>query len=133
MARARPTLLCLALAACAADDPAPVPIAQTPANPVGVVYTIQKPEAAARIFVEEVAARCWLDTELQAAAVIVDRQTGKIVVVGETEALVVAEFATLGEAATQVALTGPAVDDTARATRLTLRLQQAEASGDTAC
>lgn len=112
---------------------AQAPLAPASAQPAGMVYTMEKPEADARSFVEEVAARCWLDAELQAAAVIVDRQTGRIVVVGETEALVVADFAPLGETRTDVALTGTAIEDTARATRLVLRLNQAEASGDTAC
>ena len=138
MARAFLTLLCLALAACASDEPEPVPVRQAPAAPApaqtnGIVYTMAKPEAQARSFVEEVAARCWLDAELQAAAVIVDRQTGRIVVVGETEALVVADFAAADDTSTDIALTGPAIEDTARATRLVLRLNQAEASGNTAC
>ena len=133
MARAYLSLICLAFAACASDEPAPVPVAQVPAQPASVVYSVQKPEAEARTFVEEVAARCWLDAELGAAAVIVDRQTGRIIVVGETEALLVADFTPAGDTRTDVAITGPAIEDTARATRLTLRLSQAEASGDTAC
>jgi len=133
VARFHLSFLCLALAACATDEPAPVPVAQVPAQPANIVYSVQKPEGQARTFVEEVAARCWLDTELRAAAVIVDRQTGRIIVVGDTEALLVADFTPVGDTRTDVALTGPAIEDTARATRLTLRLSQAEASGDTAC
>ncbi len=135
MARAKLSLICLALGACVtAREPQPVTEAPRPApTPPGLAFAVGLPEADARVFVEEVAARCWLDTELQAAAVIVDRQTGNLVIVGETERLVEATLSRISADQTRLILTGAAIENKPSARRLVARLREAEATGVTAC
>jgi len=123
----------LALSACATAPAEHATPTTTTTRPAELRMTLERPEADARTLVEQVAARCWLDAELQANALIVDKQTGRMVVVGETEELLTARFSAIDAKNTRLSLTGPAIDDTALATRLMTHLRIAEDTGETAC
>ena len=134
MAKLLPVLTCAVLTACvSAEEPAPVAQAPAPAPAPGIDLTLAMNQDDALAFSEEVAARCWLDTELQAAALIVDRHTRRFVIVGETEELVKASVSPIDAGKSRLTLTGPVIQDSARAGRLIARLRQAEATGGTAC
>lgn len=122
-------LTVLLLTGCAAAVPPPVmpaPSAAHPAfpapgtapDPVGQGVRVEAPASIARNRVEELAAACWLDAELRADAMIVDRQTGAIVATGADGPLLRIAFAPLGALATDVRLTGRALDDPQRRARL---------------
>ncbi|MEM6946102.1 MAG: hypothetical protein AAF565_20340, partial [Pseudomonadota bacterium] len=96
--------------------PPPYPLAEGPE----LTIELGLPTAEARPFVEEVAARCWLDGVLQADAMIVDRASGRIVMTGETADLLTVDFIPRPDP-TQLAsmrLSGPAISNEEQTRRL---------------
>jgi len=118
--RAAPLALAL-LAACAARAPQPAP-EPAPAPPVAVApnlaVTVPAPASIAGERVERLAVVCWLDDELAAAQMVVDRQTGAIVAVSADRDLLRIALEPDGPLATRVMLEGPALSDPARAGRM---------------
>lgn len=110
------------------QPPKPVPAAKGPA----VVVTLDRAGKPAHDLVEAVAVRCWLDGVLGGAAMVVDKQTGRVIIDGETETLLAADFLP-GEGVARVRLSGPSIGDAALQDRLIGTLEAAAATGETAC
>ncbi len=127
-----PAALLALLGACAApaERPAPEPAAPEPG---GLSVTLAAPGSIARDRVERLAARCWLDAELAAEVMLVDRRTGEIVAGDATGELLRIAFAPAGALETEVRLAGPALDDPARAGRFEAALARALEGPEPAC
>lgn len=123
------------LAACAAPAPETVaPPAPEPAPAaVGETVRLPAPPSIARARVERLAAACWLDDELAAEIMVVDRNTGAIVAADGTGELLRVAFAPAGPLDTDVTLTGAALDDAARTARMTDALARALEGVEPAC
>ncbi len=128
----------LLLAGCAmpAEDagveaPAPAPAVDLTARP-GLPLALPRTGQAAKTLVEQVAARCWLDGVVRGGSMVVDRQTGHIVITSDTEDLLIADIVPEGTGSI-VRLTGPAAADPAMAVRLSETLQNAVDTGETGC
>ncbi|MEM7497076.1 MAG: hypothetical protein AAF371_03670 [Pseudomonadota bacterium] len=135
-------LLVAGLAACTSDTalydvedippgPPPYPLAEGPELTVELGLATTE----ARLFVEEVAARCWLDGVLQADAMVVDRASGRIVMTGETADILVVDFIPRPsvEALATMRLSGPVVTNEQKTRRLIEHLERAERTGEIAC
>lgn len=127
-------LLAIAAVALAACVPAPRQQAQ-PKPPVGpeLVVLISKTGQPARDLLELVAARCWLDGVVLGAQMIVDRQTGRVIIVGDTRDLLAADFLRNKGGRSRVRLSGPVVADPVKADKLVQSLDRAVRTGETAC
>ncbi|MGF1554217.1 MAG: hypothetical protein ACFBWO_17195 [Paracoccaceae bacterium] len=116
----------LSLAACATDDEAvvsgipPQPLGYPLAPDPSMTVELDRSTPEAIPFVEEIAARCWLDGLVQADAMIVDRSSGRIVMTGETTDLLILDFLPVDEEAlASLRLAGPVlVDETKTETML---------------
>jgi hypothetical protein len=64
---------------------------------------------------------------------IVDRNTGRLIIDDDTAMLLTAEFLPPRDGRTRVRLTGPAADDPATALKLAQSVDKAEKTGETAC
>ncbi|MEL6337454.1 MAG: hypothetical protein AAFQ88_12540 [Pseudomonadota bacterium] len=131
----------LALAACADGDlynPAELP-PNSPLPPLAegpeLTVELDRNTTDAIPFVEEVAARCWLDGVVQADAMIVDRRSGRIVLTGETDDLLVADFlpATADDALAQLRLSGPVVANEDKTEAMLEFLTRAQRTGQIDC
>jgi len=138
--RAGAVILALALAGCAAGGAGPQsqsqpqsgrePAATDPPAPAaeaaaelayagpGAVVRLDAPASIARRRVEELAVTCWLDDELPAGLMLVDRNTGEIVASGAEGELLRVGFSEVGALATDVRLAGPALSDGDRLIRM---------------
>lgn len=117
-----------------AEAPSPAasaPVANLGAEP-GLPLALARRGQAARTLVEQVAARCWLDGVVRGGSMVVDRQTGRVIITSETEDLLIADIVPEGDSSI-VRLTGPAVADPAMAVRLSETLQTAVDTGETSC
>ncbi len=124
------------LAACAAapaPEPAPPAALALEPEPAGLTERLAAPASIARARVERLAARCWLDAELAAEVMLVDRRTGEIVAAGAVGELLRIGFQPTGPLETEVRLAGPALDDRARAGRLRAALARALEGAEPAC
>ncbi|MEL6577328.1 MAG: hypothetical protein AAFQ81_15715 [Pseudomonadota bacterium] len=130
------------LAACGTDGglyqpqdvpPGPPPYPLAEGSQLTVELGLAQPEA--QLFVEEVAARCWLDGVLRADAMIVDRASGRIVMTGETDDLLIVDFIPRADSQALAALrlSGPAVTNEEQTRRLLEHLERAERTGEVAC
>ena len=132
--------LLLAGAACAPAAP-PADIFQggtakaAPKAAIGpqVIVRIPQRGQVAKTLIEQVGARCWLDGITQGAQMFVDRQTGRIVIVGETSDLLAADFLPPSDERSRIRLSGPVVGDPAKASRLVETLDIASRTGKTDC
>lgn len=122
-----------ALAACAAPKPEPVAPPPPPEPPAANAIRLGAPMSMARTRVERLAASCWLDNELAAEIMVVDRQTGEIVAAGAEGELLRIAFAAAGPVDTDVSLSGPALTDSARAARMENALARALEGAEPAC
>lgn len=125
----------LLLAGCAVPAEEPRPAAPAPdltAAP-GLPLALPRTGQAARTLVEQVAAGCWLDGVVRGGSMVVDRQTGRVVITSDTADLLVAEILNAGDGTSVVRLTGPAADDPTMAVRLSETLQRAVETGETSC
>ncbi|MEM9784052.1 MAG: hypothetical protein AAF899_16455 [Pseudomonadota bacterium] len=132
--------LAAGLAACAAPEPTgPTDVSgfPPPVNPRVepiVELELMRPTAEAKPFIEEVAARCWLDGVVQADAMLVDRNTGKIVMTGETDNLLVIDFLPVTDPGlARMRLTGPVLTNTSMTERLLGHLERAQEDGEIDC
>lgn len=126
--------------------PEPGPAARStpvapPAQPAGPtplagperLVRVPAPLETARERVEILAARCWLDAELAAEMLLVDRRGGTMIAVGETEELLQIAFRPGAAQTTLVTLSGPALADPDRAGRMTAALDRVLEGTDPAC
>ncbi|MEO0761010.1 MAG: hypothetical protein AAFZ09_04265 [Pseudomonadota bacterium] len=130
------------LAACSADgglyQPSDIPPGQStpPATQAPqVVLELDLPTAQAIPFIEEVSARCWLDGVVRADAMFVFRESGRIVMTGETEDMLVVDFLPIPDEAgfAKMRLSGPVLTNEALTESLIEHLQRAERGGEIAC
>lgn len=133
----RPPMLAAILAA-AACTPLPAPVgpdagALRPAIGPEIVVRFDSGRQAPRYLVERVAARCWLDGVVGGAQMIVNRQTGGIIIVGETTDLLAADFLEPRDGRSRVRLSGPVIAEPAKKSRLVTTLDRAARTGETAC
>ncbi|MEM6973662.1 MAG: hypothetical protein AAF577_12735 [Pseudomonadota bacterium] len=134
------TGLAMGLAACAGEPAGPGDTARLPTkvNPrvePSLVLEVSRPTAEAKPFIEEVAARCWLDGVVQAAAMLVDRSTGKIIMTGDTDELLTIDFLPVPtpEGFAQMRLTGPVLSNESQTERLIGHLERAQTGGEISC
>ena len=78
-------------------------------------------------------AGCWLDGVLRGASMIVDRQTGRIIIVSDTENLLSADYLSPRDGHRRVRLSGPVVADPVKRDRLVETLDLAVTTGKTDC
>ncbi|MEM6488682.1 MAG: hypothetical protein AAF677_10530 [Pseudomonadota bacterium] len=131
----------VALAACAdgalydVTDIPPGPPPNPPAADPQIVVELDRPTDTAKRFIEDVSARCWLDGVIQAGAMLVDRNSGRIVLVGETEDLLVVDFLPTDppDAYAQMRLSGPVLTNADKTAALLEHLTRAERTGEIAC
>jgi hypothetical protein len=128
----------LALAGCAGAPPeAPEPAAAAatppPGGPQSASVRLAAPGSIARARVERLAVVCWLDDELAAEVMVVDRQTGDIVAADGSGELLRVAFAPSGALETEVRLAGPALADPGRRARMTDALGRALEGPEPAC
>ncbi|MCL5777344.1 hypothetical protein M1105_10130 [Limibaculum sp. FT325] len=134
MRRTAPALM-LALAACAPSRP---PEAygyrqpDAPAEPFRAVV-LEADYAAVRTGLEQVGAVCWLDAELQAANMLVDRQTGDVSFFTDAGKLMTADIVPVRANVTEVRLIGAAVEAPGRYERMKSSLTRSVAAGAAAC
>jgi hypothetical protein len=125
--------LAFALAAVLAGC-APLPSAP-PKPPIGpeIVVRISETGRPARELVERVAAGCWLDGIVRGASMIVDRQTGRVIIVSDTDDLLAADFLEPQGGRSRLRLSGPVIADPVKAQRLVETLDLAVRTGVTSC
>lgn len=133
MIRAAALLTALALSACA---PQPI-VHNTPApEPKGpeIVVRIGATGQDARTLVEHVAAGCWLDGVVRGAAMVVDRGSGRVVIDGDVQTLMAADFLSPAQdGASRLRLSGPVIGDPLKRDRLVETLDLAVRTGQTEC
>lgn len=98
----------------------------------GVTVLIAASGQAGHRFAEEVAARCLLDGVVGGAAMVVDRQTGRIVIAGDREELLAIDVIPAARGS-RLRLSGPTVENQATRERILYELDRAARTGDTAC
>ncbi|MBY8975580.1 hypothetical protein KHP62_07175 [Rhodobacteraceae bacterium NNCM2] len=87
----------------------------------------------ARTRLRDVAVNCWLDHVVGGAALFSDEATGRLLIVGETEDIVSADFVAYTDATSRIAIAGPAVGDKAKLDRMMATLNTAVTTGETHC
>ncbi len=122
-----------ALSACA-----PIPLGGPVAPPrpaVGPEIIVRIPQRgqAARDLIEHVGARCWLDGVTRGAQMIVNRQTGRIVIVDDTKDLLAADFLRPKDGRSRIRLSGPAIGDPVKKQKIVASLDKAARTGETSC
>jgi hypothetical protein len=117
------------LSACTLPDAAPPP----PAIGPEIIVRFSERGQPARDLLERVAARCWLDGILRGAAMVVDRQTGRVIIVSDDEKLLAADFLAPQDGRSRVRLSGPVLVDTVTQRRLVESLDLAARTGKTDC
>ncbi|MEM0990307.1 MAG: hypothetical protein AAGK00_15645 [Pseudomonadota bacterium] len=123
----------LVLAACQPPPPQQSAAPARAATGPQVVVLVSRTGQPARDILEQVAASCWLDGVVGGASMIVDRQSGRIIIVSDTEDLLTADFIGLKGAQSRVRLAGPIVGDAAKQRRLVETLDLAVRTGQTTC
>ena len=124
----------LLLAACAAPAPEPAePRAAADISGPGLPLRMAMTGEPARTLLERVAASCWLDHVVRGGSMVVDRNTGRVIITSDTADLLVAEIAPAGDGTSLVHITGPAAEDPETAVRLSETLETAVMTGETTC
>jgi hypothetical protein len=106
-----------------------------PKPPIGpeIVVRLSERGRPARDLLERVAAQCWLDGIVRGAAMVVDRQTGRVIIVSDTDDLLAADFLDAQGGRSRVRLSGPVITDPVKARRLVETLDLAVRTGQTSC
>lgn len=117
----------LLLAGCVAP-PAPEAPASGP-----VVREFARPGGVLRRRLEVLAARCWMDDELGAEALGVDRGTGRIVAAGPQGAMLTVTVRETRDGTALVRLSGPALEDAPRRARMARALETVLEGPEPAC
>jgi hypothetical protein len=112
--------------------PGPSAPPQPPLGPE-IVVRLDEIGQPARNLVEQVAAQCWLDGIVRGAAMVVDRQTGRVIIVSDTEDLLAADFLRSDRGISRVRLSGPVIADPLKTQRLVETLDLAVRTGETSC
>ena len=122
------------LAGCAEAPPVPskAPEPAARAEPAGIVVQVSQTGQPARDLMHRLAAECWLDGVVRGAQLIV-KPDGNLVIVGETQDLVAANYVGLKGTSSRWRLTGTAVSDPALSRRLVQTVDRANRTGETAC
>lgn len=118
------------LAACAAEPVSPPSQARIPAAPELLMAQTGQP---ARDLLERLAAGCWLDGVVRGAAMVVDKSNGRIIIVSDTQDLLIAEFAGVVGDQSRIRLSGPVADNSIKLAQLAVTLEAAERTGETTC
>ena len=118
------------LGACALPGPS-----APPKPPIGpeIVVRLSETGRTAHELVERVAAGCWLDGVVRGASMIVDRQTGRVIIVSDTDDLLAADFLEPEGGRSRVRLSGPVIADPLKRQRLVETLDLAVRTGQTSC
>ena len=124
-----------ALAACAPLRPGDLgpTTGARPAIGPEVIVRFSPGRRSPRALLEQVAARCWLDGVVRGAGMVVDRQTGRIVIAGDSRQLLAADFLRPEDGRSRVRLSGPIIADPVKQNRLVETLDLAARTGETAC
>jgi hypothetical protein len=112
------------------------PLPSTPAKPpIGpeIVVRLSETGRPARDLLERVAAGCWLDGVVRGAALVVDRQTGRVIIVSDDHDLLAADFLSSDGGQSRVRLSGPVIADPVKRQRLVETLDLAVRTGETSC
>ena len=127
--------LLLALAACAQSAPPSGYGYRQPAAPEESFRSVVLEEeyAAVRSGLERVAAECWLDGELRAANLLVDRNTGDLGFYDDAGKMLTADIVPIRTRVTEVRLIGAAIEAPGRYERMKSSLTRTVASGSAAC
>lgn len=128
-------LLGVLLAGCAGGPPpggAHGPAAHGPGSAT-VEMRFARPGGVLRRRLEVLAARCWLDGELGAEALAVDRRSGRIVAAGPEGALFTLDVEDAPAGAALVRLSGPALADPARRARMARALETVLVGPEPSC
>lgn len=98
-----------------------------------IVVSFDSGRRAPRYLLERVAARCWLDGVVRGAQMIVNRDTGNLIIVGDKIDLLAADFLKPLDGKSRVRLSGPVIADPAKKTKLVTSLERAARTDETAC
>lgn len=122
-------------AGCVPGARLPIPNQETLPQAAGpeVIVRFSLAGPRARRLLEEVAARCWLDGITRGAQLIVDRQTGAVIIVGDTDDLLSANFLAPRGGRSRIRLSGPVVGNQRKADALVRTLDRAVKTGETFC
>ncbi|MEM9140385.1 MAG: hypothetical protein AAGB15_11215 [Pseudomonadota bacterium] len=128
-------ILLLTASLVAACQPNAVQPTAPPKAAVGpeIVVRFSKSGQQAKDLLELVAAQCWLDGIVRGAQMIVDRNTGRVIIVGDTDDLLAADFLRPLDGRSRIRLSGPVVADPVKADRLVQSLDRAVKTGQTSC
>lgn len=99
----------------------------------GTSVRVNKAGPEARQFAEHVAARCLLDGVVGGAAMVVDRATGRVIIVGDHEELVAIDIVPLPRGESRLSLSGPATQDPQMRQAMLYQIERAARTGDTSC
>ncbi|MBK0398941.1 hypothetical protein H0I76_07050 [Limibaculum sp. M0105] len=134
MRRASPILM-LALCACAQSVPPSDSGYRQPAAPNETyrAVVLQADYAQVRDGLELVGASCWLDAELQAANMLVDRRTGDVSFFTDDAKILTADIVPIRVNVIEVRLIGEAIAEPGRYERMKSSLTRTVASGAAAC
>lgn len=97
----------------------------------GVIMSVERTGRDAALFVENVAAVCWLDHVIGGTSMIANRINRQFVIVGQNERIVVLDA--LDETSARWRLTGTVLADPATIARLKETLAEADRTGDVSC
>lgn len=117
----------------------PLPASKGPTGPtraaIGpeIVVRFDSGRQAPRLMLERLAAGCWLDGVVRGAQMIVNRQTGNLIIVGDTTDLLAADFLEPQAGRNRVRLSGPVIADPVKKNRLVTSLDRASRTGETSC
>lgn len=129
------SLILIAVAVLSACQPVALRPTAPPKAPIGpeIVVRFSSSGQSARDLLERVAAQCWLDGIVRGAQMIVDRNSGNIIIVGDTSDLLAADFLRPIDGRSRIRLSGPIVADRLKADRLVQTLDRAVKTGNTSC
>jgi hypothetical protein len=124
------------LIACAAPAPPEGYGAYSPPPPPegvwhGVILEAAYPDV--REGLEQVAARCWLDAELGAANLLVDRNTGDLTFYDDGGEMLAADIVPVRPGVVEVRLVGAAMAEPGRRARMETSLANTVAAGESRC
>ena len=129
-----PTLVVLAVAALTgcAESGKPVTTPAPAKSDPGIMVTVAGNDASAREMMHQLAVECWLDGIVGGAQLFIKRD-GNLVIVGETDDLVAANFIGLKGDNSRWRLTGKSVEDPEIAHQLLQSIERANQTGETSC
>ena len=125
-------LTTLALAGCLRPIQANLPRDPGPAKGPEIVVLVSKTGQAARTLIHDVAVHCWLDGIVVGAQMIV-KPGGNIIIVGDRDNLIAADYLGLKGARSRWRLSGTAIADQAKTRKIVRSIDTAVKTGVTSC